>query len=372
MERKILLVFFGIFLGLLISEIFLRLFRPQRVFSDLPNEGPNCYLADPVLYVRYKPGSVCHRQTNEFDIYAKINNLGFRGDRDIDLKHAKGKRVVFVGDSFTFGHGVNTSEAYPEVVGWILGQQGIKIETINAGMEGTELARDYLFLKTDIEKLKPEMVVVGFYLGNDLVEQSFYDWVATDEKGLPTKLKNRADYIDADGTRRQISIPGRYRVPIARESHLFIFLTEVFFGQRQPYTYLAINGTPCYLNAKCQEIDPQVEEAKKLFSAIRELVGTNHAQLLVVLIPWEMQLPTNLTRRSGVDIIISKENRHHMSDVLANMLKEEQIPYLDLLDVFESYQGEEQVFYPQDRHWTAAGHRIAGEAIAAEIAKILK
>lgn len=354
----------GILLGLIFSEIILRLFRPQAVFSSLPYDGPKCYLADPVLSARYRPNSVCHRKSTEFDIYAKINNLGFRGNDDIDLAHPKGKRVLFIGDSFTFGHGVKTEETFPEITKQILAKNNFNIEVINAGMEGSELSRYYLQIKSDAAKIEPELIIVSIYLGNDLAEQNYFEWINTDNKGLPTHIKNTINFIDTDGGNKQRSGPRLYQIKFLRDLHLFVFLYEAFFGKSQYTTQIAINGTPCYLDPKCNEVKPQIEKAGKLILGINQITSDNNAKLLIVIIPWEIQLPINLTQKSGVSIIVNEQKRHYLSNLLASFLKEKQIPYVNLLDAFENYKGEDRVFYPQDRHWTFAGHQITANAIA--------
>lgn len=46
-----------------------------------------------------------------FKRYYRLNNLGFRDDKDYHYKKAPGvKRIVFIGDSFTAGHGIKSIE----------------------------------------------------------------------------------------------------------------------------------------------------------------------------------------------------------------------------------------------------------------------
>ena len=51
------------------------------------------------------PYSVVEHATEEFSYQARINNLGFR-DRDFAVRRSPARRVLAIGDSFTYGWGV--------------------------------------------------------------------------------------------------------------------------------------------------------------------------------------------------------------------------------------------------------------------------
>src|ERR1035437_6914844 len=50
------------------------------------------------------PYSLVEHRTDEFSYQARINNLGFR-DRDFPVRRSGAKRVIALGDSFTYGWG---------------------------------------------------------------------------------------------------------------------------------------------------------------------------------------------------------------------------------------------------------------------------
>src|SRR5205809_43801 len=65
---------------------------------------------DPRLGVRLIPNSRGREWSPEFDVELRINGQGFRMDRDVRTDGTS--RIVLVGDSFTFGDGVDVAERY--------------------------------------------------------------------------------------------------------------------------------------------------------------------------------------------------------------------------------------------------------------------
>src|ERR1039458_548824 len=81
------------------------------------------------------PYSVVEHATYEFSYQARINNLGFR-DRDFQVRRSSAKRVLAIGDSFTYGWGVDAENSWPKVMERELRQGGLEIEIANLGAPG--------------------------------------------------------------------------------------------------------------------------------------------------------------------------------------------------------------------------------------------
>ena len=131
-------------LALLISEAAARIvlqgdgFFPlviRHVDRDVAFEG---YVPDPELFWRIRPGAeyrleIKGRPTTT----GTANKYGLRGP-DFDLKKPSGeKRILFLGDSATFGLYVKDQEAYPFVAEEILNEAGRgSVRAINGGVTG--------------------------------------------------------------------------------------------------------------------------------------------------------------------------------------------------------------------------------------------
>ena len=109
------------------------------------------------------PSSVVRHTTREFSYVARINNLGFR-DRDFRRGKAPGRRAIVLGDSFTYGWGVNNDDPWPKVLERSLNN----VEMANLGSPGG-FPRSYADLaEKAIPLLRPDLVIVAVVQSDDL------------------------------------------------------------------------------------------------------------------------------------------------------------------------------------------------------------
>jgi len=73
------------------------------------------------------------------------------------------ERIVFLGDSITFGHGVSTERAIPARLEELLGES---CEVINSGVQGYEI-HQYFYMAKQVATYRPQQVLLGICL-NDL------------------------------------------------------------------------------------------------------------------------------------------------------------------------------------------------------------
>ncbi len=112
----------------------------------------------------------------EFRVPVRTNGAGFRGPELPGPKAAGARRVVVLGDSFTWGYGVRERQAYPARLERRLnppaGGQGVRVEVVNLGLPGAG-PLDYLYhLEHTALPLAPDVVVVGVFANdvNDLYQ----------------------------------------------------------------------------------------------------------------------------------------------------------------------------------------------------------
>jgi hypothetical protein len=96
-----------------------------------------------------------------------INSLGFRGP-EVDLdKEAGVVRIVVLGDSFTYGHGVGWEEAFPARCEQILHARGSScVQVLNLGVPGYNTVMELAFLRELGLRLDADGIVVGFTLSD--------------------------------------------------------------------------------------------------------------------------------------------------------------------------------------------------------------
>ena len=98
--------------------------------------------------------------------HVRRNADGFR-DREFGPRGAGTARVLAVGDSFTFGDGIERIEAtWPRVLEAELARRGLACEVLNLGVPGTNTAYQRDLLRRDLPRLRPDGVVLGFVLND--------------------------------------------------------------------------------------------------------------------------------------------------------------------------------------------------------------
>jgi lysophospholipase L1-like esterase len=136
------------------------IFRPANledrvIIRSGPGQSPH------QAYGPYPPGANVVTHGHE----GRINSLGFRGP-EYPIEKAKNTfRILALGDSFTFGQGVEESDVYTSVLESELSARypEKKIEVVNTGVMGYSAIDEMNLLYRLGDFLDPDLVLVGFY-----------------------------------------------------------------------------------------------------------------------------------------------------------------------------------------------------------------
>lgn len=140
-----------------------------------------------------------------------INSAGWRGKEFSKTKPVGTVRILGIGDSYTFGKAVNDDEIFLAQLEEMLNRDGgARYETINTGHDGANTYEELRYFKQrDMMGLAPDVVVIGFTVGND-AELTFWD----NRKILRSKLRDKSLMLDITesnwyrGFKRQSRIAG--------------------------------------------------------------------------------------------------------------------------------------------------------------------
>ncbi len=107
--------------------------------------------------------------TIEYRTQVTTNAQGFREPKTIPPSHPSVVRVVVIGDSMSFGQGVNDDETFPRVAERLLHArfQFSNVELINVSRRGAGPAEYLEYLRRIVPSLEPDLIVVAYYTGND-------------------------------------------------------------------------------------------------------------------------------------------------------------------------------------------------------------
>ncbi|MDB5580637.1 MAG: hydrolase family protein [Bradyrhizobium sp.] len=297
-------------------------------------------------------------RTAEFDVAMRTNSNGYREDFDFQLADVE---YAFMGDSFTFGHGVEVQERYTNLFAGRLGGKVDPRHVVSlSGNNGFQPEHYEYFLKKHPE-LKPKYVIIGLYLGNDLepdVRETRFD-----RQSLTFELPYRA--VDSG----VIVNAAPYRVPFLRELirvSRTARLTAILLNRSiyRSYLFEANAAIPNGYNSDSLEFGGSNEFSNRAFESlvsIRDLVRQRGGRLLVFLIPQNFYAGP-VTRPH-----LSPPLWPRIPEILAqgglraaaiHRCKE---MALDCLDAGRVMTVED--FFPADAHWNRKGHRKAADLL---------
>lgn len=365
---KLSILLASVLIGLVMCEAVVRIAAPQRLAFDRPLYEPD---ADLVFKLR-KNFYAQHAQF-EFDVVDKTNRFGLR-DREIGEKNPGSYRILALGDSYGYGHGVALEETYAKRLETALNASMDRpVEVINAGVPSYSLLQEIRYLKKYGMALKPDAVLVGFYIGNDFVDS----YELYDAAGNPTlevhdgRLVSRKAHDGNQGI-RELARP--VRVQLATHSHLYTFLrnrfSEVLFllGMRH------IPPPPEFCET---EMSPQMERqwafTQDLFRELAAFTRDQGIDLAVLFIPTIYQVDQQQWNEyiKWYEIDASRYDLSQPQRLLADFCAREGIPYIDVLDPMRRYNAQQPLYFRIDGHMNAEGHRVAAQALYAHFEEVL-
>ncbi len=259
------------------------------------------------------------------DAVAHIDELGFRG-ADVPREKPSGLyRILFVGDSFTFGEGVGDDEPFPVRVEAALNASSPPhpVQAINAGVAGYNTKDEVIYLERRWLALDPDLVVITFFL-NDAYDDERFAALETGQAG------GHLGY--------NVLIPSRLlRWAVARWKswRLSREVRETYRAQ--------FSGKPAIEGHDWRDVQASLVHAS-------DLLRQRGVPLVLVVFPELYEL--------GPD--------HPFADIyeqVAAFAREHAIPVLNLYPVFANRRAEDLWVYVNDHHPNSAAHALAADAI---------
>jgi lysophospholipase L1-like esterase len=265
--------------------------------------------------------------------HVTINAQGFRGE-DLRTPLPVGwKRILCLGDSYTFGHYVDDNEAWPAVLGSMLGMG--QIEVVNGGANGFTIADERILLESKALVLDPAVVVLVFSQNDilDLARPRPMIETMRDHAGLKSKfllgpiLKGLQRTAIFNGMQRLAAgMRGRQREE-AKES----------LASREAALW---------------------KEYEKHLMAVSALLDARRIEGLLVSWPTAEQ--------------IANDEPSTAPARLEPLARQAGMEFLDLRPALEALRraGTEPTLRPHDGHPSSAGHKAASVAILAKLADL--
>lgn len=157
----------GLLLAALTGEVVVRLAgvtaEPRRHFR------PGIYREDPELGWTLLPGYRGAHMEHDAAVPTTTNQEGFRGPEWDPARAGAALRVLALGDSCTFGRGVEDGDTWPAQLEARLRARGLDAAAWNAGVMGYDTVAEARLLRRLGPRVRPQVVVV-MWLPNDATE----------------------------------------------------------------------------------------------------------------------------------------------------------------------------------------------------------
>lgn len=362
------------FVTFLISYVLL----DTLIFALVPKQC-KIFKNDPFLRFRNIPNSSCRHKTDDFDVVYKINSLALREEEISVEKKANSKRIIIVGDSLVFGHGVNVENTFVEQVERLLNKdsQG-PLEIINAGIMGAAPTTEYLYLKYEGLKLKPDVVILGLYMNDFREEKALAKIVQRDDEGevtgIPINEKTIRPLI-LENILKKYSFS--YNLFRSKEEALVKAKAKLIarlkgdqipkFAQGQEFEVGDIEND---LFTITREIDD--EKFNNLFKPvsdrlleIKKLLDLNGVKFIVVVIPAGHQISDEEWAGLRKELKLPQiEYSRRVFSELEKLGNRENIMIFDLskpISLYAKNNHGNRIFFSKDGHFTEFGHALTAK-----------
>lgn len=164
----ILLILVSVSVSIVCAELVVRLFAQKPTPVLMETEGkvidedivPGLTKSkDPIQLFELRPSqSVCFEERCE-----TINGHGFRGV-EVDLRDRNPFRIAVLGDSFTYGYGVDDHETLPVHLERILNANGKRgIQVLNFGIGGYNSVQVARLIRNKVIAFNPNIVIYNYF-----------------------------------------------------------------------------------------------------------------------------------------------------------------------------------------------------------------
>lgn len=154
-------IFLSVLFTLLVLELILRV-----VYDFRTHERRRGFQAVTKLYRLSKNKNLVYElcpnselKLEEEGIDLKINYFGFR-DNIYNLNKEGKKRVIFIGDSVTYGWSINLHETYHKQLEERLHAENHDIDVMGMGVVGYNTVQEYYLIKEKVLKFNPDIIVL--------------------------------------------------------------------------------------------------------------------------------------------------------------------------------------------------------------------
>jgi hypothetical protein len=379
---NLLLLAFSIAITLTITEVLLHAYFP---FED------STLQLDPRYLFRFKPNSQEIYWFSEANggkrLISKVNAEGRRGEL-VDMNRP---RILVYGDSFVAAMFSPIQESFTYQL-----EQKLKDkltpspQVVNCGVQGYGPDQEVLVMEDEIDRLKPSLIVVSIYAGNDfgdLLRDKIYK---LDDK---MQLQDNPHTLDPSLVREFYEAEHLPRMYFARMVQMgwqmafhpqnepdapagAAYMDAALRSSQAEYQDYVIDGNNSVKNLLEDHYDADVSltpnsdssQYKRIFldrviEKMKRIADAHSVPLMLVIVP----APFDIVDHYAVTVDTKKYpeyRRSELSDIVEGIAQKYEIPHVNLYKPFLGHGAASLYFVVDNDHWNAAGQQLAADLVA--------
>ena len=368
MLKNLLLVLLGLVLGLLMVEVGLRALANQLPDSLRYRAGlarflantDGIYLPDPDLWHKGAPD--IDRVISghpDYTYRVQTNSLGYQGIGFRDDGFAGQPFAIAVGDSYTWGDGVDNNSSWVEQLETRTG-----LDIVNLGVSGYgSIQRLRVFQKYGLP-LKPKLILWSFF-PNDFYDDGHFIWREETgrlaKQGRPQPEPDWPEKLDKSLRRFLVSYDW-LMIPFTEPEDEEEWERLVYTDRTLDLTFVLRPYWEKRLDLSNEYVARGQRLTEQALLEVQTSADQTGAGLVVIYFPFKEQ-----TYWPIVSTLVDNPPAYDVNwpeNWLKTWCEAHKIAYLDLSPIFEERASQgEQLFFRYDAHWNEAAHTLATQTI---------
>lgn len=388
-RSRVLLVAFGVVMGLLVIVLALPLVRrntPAPDVTELPCQAqPGAWFVQvrQLLHDYREPCAQFYWMPDpsyEFYGLVRLNNYGLHAP-DIAPKAEGVFRILIVGDSFPQGMQVSTEETFPYLLQKRFDTEGKRIEIINLSMDAYGTDRELLLYALLGWQFQPDLVVLSMYIGNDVQDNEI------DLETLRYGYRLTRPFFTLENDALQLHESPLFDADLYPDAPTFAWLRDLQSRQTPappdnlPSRPVVLEEPPNYRLEYPVEIGLYLKEdsywssgwalTEALVTEFKKVVSQNNIPMVALVLPDRRAVhsedwSTTLMQYSSILPDLAAADPTAPGTRLEKFLDDSDIPVLNLTWTLRSWATSnpgERLYYLQDGHFNAQGHNVTAERV---------
>ncbi len=348
---------------MILLEAYFRILSPQTCYA-FPK---GIYEESSSLCYKLSPNTEGEVSQPEYSVTYTVNSKGLR-DSEYAYEKAQTKRIIALGDSFQFGHGVEKNETYTELLEINLNNEGKNAEILNFGIPGYGTRQQLEYLKAEGLKYHPDLIILSFFTEDlfDNLQDACTRYV-------------RDGYLVDNATAEERTASFRMKLFLNQKVQSYCFLKNSYLklpSSSKKYTgRIGIEGTAVESMKKNQteQIKKAWTKTSVLLAQMTETAKQNNATLIIVIIPHQVQVDNDIWNgvKNAYNLNENDYSRSLPNEQVKQLGKELGITVIDLLPGLTEENNKKKLYYPIDGHFNPEGQKKASEIAHNELKGII-